>query len=198
MANFFLLWDRNSRIIKKFILLFIRNTRLNFSPIFLFFLSSRSISLCFSSRTKLFLSPLKYRRGGGGFISCKCNIRPQNSRATCRFSRVVNYRSFALPFCVSQRIKTTDSWTTGFYRLLTLAKYKCSHNSLDYKLEDRSKMKFLKKVPLSFWSSSNLYQRIIRSNEKRKVSLRKEKLPLDNSLLILYYNNITYIIVISL
>lgn len=28
--------------------LFIRNTRSNFSPIFLFFLSSRSISLCFS------------------------------------------------------------------------------------------------------------------------------------------------------
>lgn len=46
-------------------------------------------------RTNLFLSPLKYHRGG--FISCKCNIRPRKRNQKLADSRVVNHSRCSSP-----------------------------------------------------------------------------------------------------
>lgn len=115
LYNFFLLSDETKNNIEKFniaIYLCFYYTQHLFQLVpHIFIFSSISllsfhISFVFLScppRTKLFLSPLKYRRGG--FISCKYNIRPRNRNQKLLDSRVVNYRSFAIPFSRCNVIK---------------------------------------------------------------------------------------------
>lgn len=112
LYNFFLLSDETKNNIEKFniaiYLCFYYTQHLFqlvphifiFSSISLFSFHISFVFLSCPPRTKLFLSPLKYRRGG--FISCKYNIRPRNRNQKLLDSRValcvVNYRSFAVPF----------------------------------------------------------------------------------------------------